>query len=233
MDRDHVLLSGVQLNTQFQCTYAISEGMDKIVLLQASLLMSFWLSELDEHMQPWYWVGTAITFCQMLGLHRNPDSSKINSAISDQQRRLWRRLWWCSFYRDCWLGFHFGRPLRIDLNDCDTPMPLVTDMLDDLAGIPESTSTDFLPKDLPRLASYWVRMIELSKQLGAVITMNYKTIRAKPTIQQFETLEAEILKYELPDPYESGLVNLVRFHLFHVHLHYQWVHVVSANSGLF
>jgi hypothetical protein len=213
--------------------YTLGDGMGKIILLQASLLMGFWLSELDEHMQPWYWTGTAINLCQMLGLHRNPDSSRVNPAISDRQRHLWRRLWWSSFYRDRWLGLNFGRPLRINLNDCDTPMPLVADLMYDVGGIPEPTLADFVPRDLPRLALYWVTLIELSKLLGAVITMKYQTIRARPTIQQFQSLEADTLKCQLPDQYEPGLTNPARFHSLHVHLHYQWVLVVFAFSGLF
>lgn len=183
--------------------------------------MGFWISELDEHMQPWYWTGTAINLCQMLGLHRNPDASRINPAISDRQRLLWRRLWWSSFYRDRWLGLNFGRPLRINLNDCDTPMPQVTDLINDVARVPEPTLSDFLPCDLSKLASYWVTLIELSKHLGTVINMNYPTIRAMPTIEQFECVEREILNCRLPDQYELGLTNLERFHSFHVHLHYQ------------
>lgn len=116
--------------------------------------MGFWISELDEHMQPWYWIGTAINLCQMLCLHRDPDTSKVNPAISDRQRLLWRRLWWNSFYRDRWLGLNFGRPLRINLNDCDTAMSRVTDRLNDVAGIPEPTFSGFLPCDLSTMASY-------------------------------------------------------------------------------
>ncbi|KAE8337115.1 hypothetical protein BDV24DRAFT_140595 [Aspergillus arachidicola] len=209
------------LYSRAKCVYAVGEGLDKIVLLQASLLMGFWISELDEHMQPWYWTGTAINLCHMLGLHRNPDASRINPAISNRQRLLWRRLWWSSFYRDRWLGFNFGRPLRINLNDCDTPMPRVTDLLDDVAGVPEPTLSAFLPHDLSKLASYWVTLIELSKHLGNVLNMNYLTIREVPTIEQFECLEGEILNCRLPDQYELGLTSLERFHSFHVHLHYQ------------
>jgi hypothetical protein len=61
---------------------------DKIVLLQSSLLMGFWHSALDEHIQPWYWTGIAISLCQVLGLHRDLDSSKYNLSITDRQRRL-------------------------------------------------------------------------------------------------------------------------------------------------
>ncbi|KAL6810268.1 fungal-specific transcription factor domain-containing protein [Trichoderma sp. SZMC 28015] len=204
-----------------KCMYAISEETDKIVLIQSSLLMGFWISERDEYLQPWYWTGTAINLCQMLGLHRNPDSSKFNCVVTDRQRCLWRRLWWSSFYRDCWLGMSFGRPLRINLVDCDVPTPIAADLLIDVLGIPESTSAVFLPNDLPRLASYWVTLVELSKQLGAVIAMNYQPQRPKPTVQQFESVESEILKCTLPGQYDSGLTNLARFHSFHVHLHYQ------------
>ncbi|EHK21555.1 uncharacterized protein TRIVIDRAFT_192042 [Trichoderma virens Gv29-8] len=201
--------------------YSRAKGMDKVVLIQSSLLMGFWISKHDEYLQPWYWTGTAINLCQMLGLHRNPDSSKPNCAVTDRQRCLWRRLWWTSFYRDRWLGMSFGRPLRINLIDCDMPMPTATDLLIDVVGLHEKTSHGFLPSDLSKLASYWVTLIELSKQLGAVIAMNYQSQRSKPTIQQFEHLESEILQCALPSQYESGLANPARFHLFHVHLHYQ------------
>ncbi|KAL7912429.1 fungal-specific transcription factor domain-containing protein [Trichoderma velutinum] len=204
-----------------KCMYTISEGTDKIILIQSSLLMGFWISERDEYLQPWSWTGAAINLCQMLGLHRNPDSSKFNCVVTDRQRCLWRRLWWSSFYRDRWLGMSFGRPLRINLVDCDVPTPTAADLLIDVVGIPESTSAGFLPNDLPKLASYWVTLIELSKQLGAVIAMNYQSQKPKPTIQQFESVEAEILQCTLPVQYDFGLNSFARFHSFHVHLHYQ------------
>lgn len=68
-------------------------------------------------------------------------------------------------------------------------------------------------------------LIEFSKHLGTIINMDYPTIRTTPIIHQFETLEREILNYQLPDQYELGLTNLARFHSFHVQLHYQWVQV--------
>lgn len=201
--------------------FTVSKEINKVILIQSSLLLGFWISEHDQHLQPWYWTGTAINLCQMLGLHRDPDSSKFNSAVTDRQRCLWRRLWWSSFYRDCWLGLNFGRPLRINLTDCDTPMPMATDVLIDLVGMPESTSASFLPDDMSRLASYWVKLVDLSKKLGAVIALNYQSQRPRPTIQQFTALESEILQCALPNQYESNLTSLARFHSLHVHLHYQ------------
>ncbi|KKK21761.1 hypothetical protein ARAM_001698 [Aspergillus rambellii] len=205
-----------------KCMYDNGAETDKIVLLQSSLLLGFWYSELDEHMQPWYWTGIAIDLCQMLGLHRDPHSSKANSSITPQQWCLWRRLWWSCFFRDRWLGLTLGRPLRINLNDCDTPMPVVADMLSDMDRIPDSAAAAaYLPNDFPRLAQYWVKLIELSKVLGTVITMNYQAVRPRPSLQQFETVEQDILRFQLPDLYEAGLSRWAGFYAYHVHLHYQ------------
>jgi Fungal specific transcription factor domain len=207
---------------------------DKIVLLQSSLLMGFWHSDTDEHMQPWYWTGIAISLCQVLGLHRDPDSSKYNSSITDRQRHLWRRRWWSCFFRDCWVSLTLGRPLRINLNNCDTPLPSADDLLSDVDRMHESTSAAYLPKDLAYLAKYWIAAIELSKLLGAVITMNYQTLRAKPSTYQIEALEAELLQYKLPDQYEHDLTRLATFYSYHLQLQYQLrlLCPIKQNSGI-
>ncbi|EED13377.1 C6 transcription factor, putative [Talaromyces stipitatus ATCC 10500] len=203
------------------CMYNNGGERDQIVLLQASLLMGFWHSEVDEHTQPWYWTGIAVSLCQMLGLHRDPDSSKYNSFISDRQRHLWRRLWWTCFSRDRWLSLTLGRPLRIDLKDCDVPMPTPDDLLSDVEHIPQFTSSSYLPSNLPRLANYWITYVELSRLLGAVLIMNYQTQRPTPTLSQVEDLEAEIMSCKLPNQYEPGLTRTALFYCYHLDLHYQ------------
>ncbi|PYI05605.1 putative Zn(II)2Cys6 transcription factor [Aspergillus sclerotiicarbonarius CBS 121057] len=188
-----------------KCMYDNGGERNKIVLLQASLLLGFWHSEVDEHGQPWYWTGLSVTLCQILGLHRDPDATRYNPSISDRQRHLWRRLWWTCFFRDRWLSLTLGRPLRIDLDDCDVPMPSVADMLSDLSDVPEPIFSTFIPHDPPLLAEYWVRLMEMSRLLGAVLTMNYKTIRPKPSMSQVEALEADILRCRPPDRHDTGL----------------------------
>ncbi|KAL4984345.1 fungal-specific transcription factor domain-containing protein [Aspergillus falconensis] len=153
-------------NVEKQCLYNNGGERDKIVLLQASLLLGFWHSEADEHSQPWYWSGISVSLCQMLGLHRNPDTPRYNVAIMDRQRQLWRRLWWTCFLRDRWLSLTLGRPLRIDLDDCDVPMPTVSDIIYDFRDIHPTVFAAFIPDDLPLLAEYWIRLIDLSPPLN-------------------------------------------------------------------
>lgn len=197
---------------------------NKIVLLQASLLMGFWHSEIDEHAQPWYWTGTAISHCQILGLHRDPGTSTYNPHITDRQRSFRRRLWWSCFFRDRWLGLTLGRPLRINLDDSDVPMPLAGDMLFDIKGLEEHALADHLPSDMQRLSGFWVMLIEISRQLGDVLLMSYQAGRPRPLLGDVEALETRLLQTKLPDLYEGGLTRFSKFYSNHVHLHYQFVH---------
>ncbi|KAL5362930.1 fungal-specific transcription factor domain-containing protein [Aspergillus floccosus] len=209
------------LYSRAKCMYYNGRERDKVTLLQSSLLLGFWHSGLDEHMQPWYWTGIAISLCQVLGLHRNPDESRYNSTVTEQQRMLWRRLWWSCFFRDRWLGLTYGRPMRINLKDCDTPMPLASDVLYDVAAVPGFIYDAFLPNEMPRLAQYWVTVVELSKLLGECLTMSYQIMRPTPSLDEVEALETKLLQCKLPDQYEKGLTRLATFYCYHVHLHYQ------------
>ena len=194
---------------------------DRIVQLQSALLMGFWHSEKDARTQPWYWIGVAISICQMLGLHRDPDSVKYNSSFTDRQRHLWRRLWWSCVFRDRWLSLTFGRPLRINSSDCDTPMPSASDVLNDLNEMQDSTTNQLIPPDLPQLAEYWVILMRLSKLLGDVLTLNYRACGPAPVLQQVEALESEIHQCKIPDGPEAGQSQLATFYLYHLQLHYQ------------
>lgn len=222
------LITGT-FNLYEQCLYSNSGERDKTVLLQASLMLGFWHSEVDEHAQPWYWTGVSISLCQILGLHRNPDAARYNAAITDKQRYLWRRLWWTCFLRDRWLSLTLGRPLRIDLDDCDVAMPSVVDICHDFKNIPESLYSTFIPDDLPVLAEYWIMLLQLSRLLGSVLTLSYKTVRPKPSREQIEALEAEILRNKPPEkcPNWNGPT---RFYLHHLQLHYEYVKSTSYQT---
>ncbi|KAE8374677.1 fungal-specific transcription factor domain-containing protein [Aspergillus bertholletiae] len=204
-----------------KCMYDNGGEKNKVTLLQASLLLGFWHSEQDEHMQPWYWTGIAINLCQMLGLHRDPDSLRYNSSITDRQRRLWRRLWWTCVFRDRWLGLTLGRPLRINLDDYDQPMSRASDLLSELDSVPEVVFMSYIPSELPKLAEFWIILIELSQLLGKVLVSKSQSAKLISSVDQIKSLEAEIMQCRLPDQDEHDLTSLAKFYAYHVHLHYQ------------
>ncbi|UKZ45915.1 hypothetical protein TrVGV298_000109 [Trichoderma virens] len=203
-----------------KCLYDNGGETDKVVLLQSALLMGFWHSKWDGHSQPWYWIGVAISLCQMLGLHRDPDSVKYNTSLPNHQRHLWRRLWWSCFFRDRSLSLTLGRPLRINLNDCNTPMVSSEDVLSDLAEIPTSIANGYIPDDFAQLAQYWITLIQLSKLLGDVLTLCYQPFGPNPTLRQIELLESKLLQMQIPERYAAEQSRLASFYLYHLQLHY-------------
>ncbi|TFB00397.1 hypothetical protein CCMA1212_007635 [Trichoderma ghanense] len=203
------------------CAYHNVGEKNNLILLQGALLLGFWNSDIEDHMQPWQWSGKAINLCQILGLHRDIDSVGYNSSITERQRSLFRRLWWTCFWRDRWLSVSLGRPLRINLDESDTSDPLVSDIAVDLEGIPESVTSAYLPRDLPRLAEYWTQLIRMTKLLGRTLTTCYQLRRPKPTISQIDALEAELMRLNMPDHPDPMLSRLATFYYYHLQLHYQ------------
>ncbi|KAL7932891.1 fungal-specific transcription factor domain-containing protein [Trichoderma chlorosporum] len=210
-----------EMFSRASCIYHNGGEKNNLILLQGALLLGFWNSDVEDHMQPWLWSGRAINLCHVLGLHRDIDAIGYNTSITERQRSLFRRLWWTCFWRDRWLSVSLGRPLRINIDESDTPDPLALDIAIDLEGIPESVSSAFFPRDLPRLAEYWIQLIQMTKLLGKTLMLCYQLRRPKPTINQIDTLEADLMRFNMPEQPDPALSRLATFYYYHVQLHYQ------------
>jgi hypothetical protein len=101
--------------------FDITQENDKIVLVESALLLSFWFEDGEDIKQSWYWSSIAISIAQTLGLHR--EIKVVAAQTSIAQRSLWRNIWHCCVYRDVWLAFGMGRPLRIQTSDCIAFLP--------------------------------------------------------------------------------------------------------------
>jgi hypothetical protein len=157
-------------------------------LIQSSLLFSFWFQDAEDVKQSWYWTGVAISIAQTIGIHRNPDGNgkKKNKAISERQRRNWRNLWWACFYRDTWLAFGMGRPLRINIDDCDCPMPTLEDSEANFQDVVLNgkrlyavDSTDF--------ANLWLELLGVSEGLHQVLSVRYRGHASSSQIYSLKT----------------------------------------------
>jgi hypothetical protein len=197
-----------------QCMYDSSGETDRTVLLQSALLLAFYHSEKDLHTQPWYWSGIAISHCQIMGLHRPPATTDDRSSVDGRKRSIWRRLWWCCFFRDRWLSLTLGRPLRINLDDCTVPSPVAADLMIVLAAT-------YIPADYSQLAQDWVLLMHVSKLLGEVLALSFRPSARKPTLRQVKDLEEAILACPVDRGGESRLSSSAIFSWCHIQLHYQ------------
>jgi hypothetical protein len=161
------------------------------VLIQSALLVSFWFSDVEDVFQSWHWTGIAISLSQTLGLHRNPDHPDKNNSIGDQQRRLWRQIWWSCVLRDAWLSLGMGRPLRIDLDDCDCPRPTLEDTQAAFEQIRVQNSAISTPSDTKHASILWLALVELSVLLHEVIKSSHPN-KAILSLENIKQLAARI-----------------------------------------
>ncbi|KAL4809779.1 fungal-specific transcription factor domain-containing protein [Aspergillus unguis] len=88
---------------------------DRLALIQAVLLMTYWHDCPDDDKDSWYWMGIALSLAQMVRLHRNP----ANLKLTPKQKRLRRRIWWSCVMRDRLLALALRRTARIRDEDFD------------------------------------------------------------------------------------------------------------------
>ncbi|KUI56766.1 Cutinase transcription factor 1 beta [Cytospora mali] len=89
---------------------------DRLVLVQALLLMTYWYEAPEDQKDTWHWMGVAISLAHTIALHRNPVS------VSANKHKLRKRIWWSCFMRDRLIALGMRRPTRIKDEDFDVPM---------------------------------------------------------------------------------------------------------------
>ena len=110
--------------------YDFDYEIDRITLVQALLLMTYWYETPDDQKDTWHWMGVSISLAQTIGLHRDP----AKSSMDIKRQKLWKRIWWSCFMRDRLIALGMRRPTRIKHEDCDVPMLVEDDF--EIEGLP-------------------------------------------------------------------------------------------------
>jgi hypothetical protein len=107
---------------------------DRVSLVQALLLLTYYYETPDDQKDTWHWMGVATSVAHTIGLHRNPERSNM----SEKKTKLWKRIWWSTYMRDRLIALGMRRPTRIKAEDYDVPMLTIDDF--DLVAIPDSVT---------------------------------------------------------------------------------------------
>ena len=183
--------------------------------------MAFWYSGTEDRTGAWHWIGIAISLSQTLGLHRNPEPSNASHRFLKGRSSILRRMWWSCFARDRWLSLAMGRPMRINLEDCETPMPCAEDVTKEVGLIPQSTKDKYLPTHTDRLACLWIQLLKISDILGTIIRIFYSTQRNKPNGTDMQRYEHEILQCALSDEEKGYEDSICLLHAHQLRLFYE------------
>ncbi|KAL3489566.1 fungal-specific transcription factor domain-containing protein [Aspergillus germanicus] len=221
--------------TRAKALYDTEYEKKKITLIQAVLLTGFWYSDTEDRTGPWHWNGVAIGLCQTIGLHRQPDTSRNNrKSISMSDSRIWKQLWWSCVYREVWFSAGMGRPMRINLDDCSTPMPDAEDS-DNLAEISESTRKKYLPEGTKDLSKLWTELLALSVTLAKILFWQNRAERTRPSRTEIQHTDERIRQYFLHKDHAIAHRHsyIVSLHEYHLELYIQSVVLILYRPFLF
>lgn len=152
--------------------YETNYESDPISIVQTVILIgSFWDGPEDVTRNSYYWTRVAIGLAQGFGFHRDVS---LSSIFSESDKKVWRRIWWCLFEKDRNVAIAFGRPLEIDLTDCDVPMLLLSDFDE---SDPEAGIVSPYPVEETQ-ALYFIHLVKLAEITGIIIKHQY-TVKAE------------------------------------------------------
>lgn len=96
---------------------------NKLVLVQAQILFSFYVGRPGDLWYAHAWIGMAVTTAETLGMHR----TMTIWNMPEKDKSLFRRLFWILFNRDASIAALFGRTPRVNIEHCDKEIPCIAD----------------------------------------------------------------------------------------------------------
>jgi hypothetical protein len=148
--------------------YDFDVEQDRISLVQALLLMSYWYETPDDQKDTWHWMGIAVSLSNTIGLHRNPEGSNLDAP----RQKLWKRIWWSLMMRDRLVALGMRRPTRIDLDACNVPMLTLDDF--ELIASPWSPDVELQRK----LAVLCIEKAKLCICISHVLSTQYTVLNS-------------------------------------------------------
>ena len=145
--------------------YETNYESDPVSLIQTIILIGlYWEGPEDVTKNSFYWTRVAVGLAHGFGLQRDISSS---TSLSNVEKKIWRRIWWCLFEKDRNVAIAFGRPSVIDLNDCDVPMLTIDDFNEDEPGNPSP-----YPVNVTQ-ALYFIHLVKLAEITGIIVKHQY------------------------------------------------------------
>lgn len=156
--------------------YGLDCEVDRVSLVQALLLMTYWYENPQDIKDTWHWMGIGLSLAQVLGFHRNPEHLSITDP---RAKRMHKRIWWSCFMRDRLLALGIRRPTRIRNEDFNVPMLTLDDFettpipQDLLRSVCNSSPLMHDAESRNALAMACIEMAKLCVCIGNVLSSQY------------------------------------------------------------
>ena len=188
--------------------YDFDYEMDRISLIQALLLMTYWYETPDDQKDSHHWMGIAVSLSHTIGLHRNP----ARSNMDEKRQKLWKRMWWSTYMRDRLIALGMRRPTRIKDEDYDVPLLTLEDFdisaLDNHHSVIPAGCTYMRDTDKQRkLAIMCLEKAKLCICISHVLSTQYSVLHNNHGVQSKEgsTRTTMMLVARKDDPEVCGV----------------------------
>ncbi|ODA83685.1 hypothetical protein RJ55_02200 [Drechmeria coniospora] len=162
-----------------------------LFVLQACLLLIHITPPAIDSMEApttWTMAAQATACAQVIGLHQDPGRWNINPT----EQHLRRKLWWATFYTDCWSSICHGNPPHISATSYNTsPLAMADVRCDeevpaDLQHLVEPGDADFEISTGAR----FLEMIHIARSLRSVLYCSFQVSTAGRTMS--DSLQAQL-----------------------------------------
>ncbi|KAJ5678555.1 uncharacterized protein N7477_004188 [Penicillium maclennaniae] len=161
--------------------FTVGYHSDKIVLLQAALMLSFYGPHIQGYWNPGSWTGFGVTIAVSLGLHR---AATYTHSHFREVTSLLRRVWWNLVIRDAYTSALLGRSFRLNMSLCDTE-PLTCEDFESFVTCSHQPQTDCHCKDS---AHYQIQISKLSLLLRRILISRFGPGESTATVAQLHQL---------------------------------------------
>ena len=185
---DHRRQARWMFYTKAKALFDVGYESNKIVVLQISILMSFWGGGPNNYWNFYSWIGTGVTIAEALGCHRSLSSTNMQP----QDRSLLKRIWWLLVLRDANCSALVGRPFRVNLDHCDAEPLALDDFKHDAVAEHDHLNTAF---DV-----YQIEAMKLTLILRQIIIARFHP--ARPQQQVTSSLTQMLLNWRAQAPPE-------------------------------
>lgn len=134
-----------------------------------------------------------------------------------------RRIWWACVIRDRWVSLARGRPMRIHNEDCDTPLPVVEDVMNELESVSGRARSNFVPVESRALAEMWIRLVRICDTLGNILRVHYRVNGVIPSITEIDRYAQELQALAQDDAVPVGSSDSLSINGIQINLLYQFV----------
>lgn len=175
---------------------------NKVTVVQAVFLISFWWNGPTDQKDTWHWLGIAISLALTLGMHR----STKHSDMKPRDRCLWKKIWWSLFAEDKHAATALGRPVHIRQADCDVEPLEVADFDESPTEVP---TPDIFGSPERVDGLYVIALVELSTIAESIVQKSFSAFNSTTSdnADMFQSCSEALEQWKARLPPELNIVN--------------------------